>query len=222
MSISRFFGLPGCGKTTTATMLCSYSQKKYPLVYCNVHVDMPDVIYCDFENFGNFEIMDGIYIVDEATINCGDRDFRTFVGNKLKYAMEHRHHRIDILLFSQEPDGVDKKLRSITDRCYYIKKGFFTGKLFCSVYRVPYRVLWPKGEHDSGENAGRILMGYVKPPLLSRIFAMRVSMKKWRKYFNSWECDILPPLPNAGDKYMEQYKQHWNDDVCYGDLSSVR
>lgn len=211
MAVFRFFGLPGCGKTTVLARFAYKLRKRYRFVYSNVHLNIPDVIYVPFDKFGEYELMDGVYLVDEATVNCGDRDYKNFSKAKLKYAMEHRHHRLDIFLFSQEPDGTDKKLRSITDRCFYVKKGFWTRSWLTSVYRVPYKVLWPNGEHDGGENAGRILMGYVKPPWWSRLFAIRVIRPRWYKYFDSWECDRMKPLPDAGDDYLDVYNEYVMD-----------
>lgn len=199
MAISRYFGLPGCGKTTVLAMLAlqAVKSKRYKNVYANVHLKIPGVTYLPFDCFGVFEIREAIYFVDEATINCGDRDYKNFTKNKIAYAMEHRHHFLDIVFFSQEADGMDKKLRSITDRVYFVSKGVFTRGFISSVYRVPYKILWPDGEGD-GENAGRILMGYVKPPWYSRLFARRVIRPLYYKYFDSWECEQLPPIP---DKY---------------------
>lgn len=207
MAVFRFFGLPGCGKTTVLTMFAYKFRKKYSFVYSNVHLNMPWVIYVPFEKFGEYELMDGIYLVDEATINCGDRDYKSFSKSKMKYAMEHRHHKLDIMFFSQEADGIDKKLRSITDRCYYVKKGFWTRNWLTSVYRVPYKVLWPDGEHNGGENAGRILMGYIKPPWWSRLFAIRVFRPRWYKYFDSWECDRMKPLEDVPVSYTMRYRE---------------
>ena len=196
MAVSRYFGLPGCGKTTVLAMLAmrAIDSGRYKNVYANVHLNIPGVTYVPFSCFGTYELCDGVYFVDEATIVCGDRDYKNFGQNKIAYAMEHRHHRLDLVFFSQEADGMDKKLRSITDRVYFVQKGFWTGKWVSSVYRVPYTIIWPDGDGD-GENAGRILMGYVKPPWYCRLFAMRLYRPKYYQYFDSWECEKLPPLP---------------------------
>lgn len=208
MAISRYFGLPGCGKTTVLAMLAyqAVNSKRYTNVYANVHLKIPGVTYLPFSCFGEYEIREGIYFVDEATINCGDRDYKNFGMAKLAYSMEHRHHFLDIVFFSQEADGLDKKLRSITDRCYYVSKGFLTRGFMSSVYRVPYKVLWPDGDVN-GENAGRILMGYVKPPFFNRLFARRVFRPRWYKYFDSWECVQLPPIPEQYQPYVKPADQ---------------
>lgn len=201
--IGRVFGLPGSGKTTLLAMwaLQAVKSKKYKNVYANVHLKIDGVAYVPFDMFGSYELRDCIYFVDEATVNCGDRDWKGFGKNKIQYLMEHRHHNCDVIFFSQEADGMDKKIRSITDRVYYVYKGFWTKGFVSKVVRVPYTICWPNGKNDGGENAGRILMGYVKPPLLHRIFAKRVFRKKIYKYFDSWECVRLPELPEEVRPY---------------------
>ncbi len=201
MSVERYFGLPGCGKTTFLAYLAlrAVKGKKYKNVYANVHLKIPGVTYIPFrECFGTYELRDCIYFIDEATVNCGDRDYKNFSQKMIQYTMEHRHHCCDLVFFSQEADGMDKKIRSITDRIYFVYKGIFTRGFISSAVRVPYKILWPDGDHD-GENAGRILMGYVRPPFLNRLFAKRLFRPKYYKYFDSWECDRLPDLP---DKFM--------------------
>ena len=201
--IARVFGLPGSGKTTMLAMWAydAVRSGRYKNVYANVHLKIEGVACVPFDMFGTYELRDCIYFVDEATINCGDRDWKGFSKAKIQYLMEHRHHNCDVVFFSQEADGMDKKIRSITDRVYYVYKGFWTGRWISTVVRVPYTICWPSGKNDSGENAGRILMGYIKPPLLNRIFAKRVRRAKYYPYFDSWECVELPALPESVKPY---------------------
>lgn len=198
MSISRYFGLPGCGKTTVLTMLAVRGVKdpRYQHVYGNVHLNIPGYTYVPFDCFGVYDMTDCLLLVDEATIECGDRDYKSFPKEKLARFMMHRHDNMDIALFSQSPDGTDKKIRDITDRMFYIKKGFFLGKWISTIYRVPYKVIWPSGENTGGENVGRILMGYVKPSLLHVLLAYRMYRPRYYQYFDSWERTPLPQLPS--------------------------
>lgn len=197
--ISRYFGLPGCGKTTLLTKLAleCVASGRYKHVYCNVHLLVPGVSYIEFDWLGRYDIRDAAVLIDEAMVHCGDRDYANFAKERLWYFVEHRHMSCDVFLFSQEADGVDKKIRSLTDRMYYIKKGFLLGSWISTVYYIPYGIVWPE-ENSNGENLGKIVMGYVKPSLLSRIFAQRVYRPKYYPYFDSWEIDrILPALPSS-------------------------
>lgn len=214
MAVSRYFGLPGCGKTTTLAMLALSASRsgKYKHIYANVHLNIPGVTFVEFDVLGKYMLRDCLILIDEAMVNCGDRDYKNFGKEKLKTFVEHRHAQMDIVLFSQEPDGIDKKIRSITDRMYYVKKGLFLGKWITTIYKIPYKLIWPS-EKSGGENVGKILMGYVKPPLLSFLFAKRVYRPRYYKYFDSWELDWnLPPLP---EKYVAYAPPLSAKKVCF-------
>lgn len=197
MSVKRFFGLPGCGKTTTLAMLAYNALRSgaYPHVYGNVRLDLPGYIYVPFDVLGRYQLDNCLVLIDEAMIECGDRDHKNFGKEKLELFVMHRHYKMDIVLFSQEADGVDKKVRSVSADMYYVKKGFLLGHWFSSIYKIPYGIVWPS-ENDNGENLGKIVMGYMKPSLLSRLFARRIYRPRYYKYFDSWEARELPPLPS--------------------------
>lgn len=201
MAVIRFFGLPGSGKTTILTYCALLASKSghYKNIYSNVSIAVHGVTYIPFDFFGKYELRECLFLVDEATIMCGDRDHKNFSKEKLKEFMMHRHKDCDIILFSQEADGVDKKIRSITDRMYYVKKGVLTGKWFSSIYRIPYDVMFP----DGGDKIGDIIMGYKKPPFLARLFAKRLYRPFYYKYFDSWESDPLPELPANYQPYVD-------------------
>lgn len=204
MSVSRYFGLPGCGKTTTLTYLAkkAIASGKYNIVAGNVHLALHGYTYIPFDFFGRYDISDAFYLIDEAMVEVGDRDYKNFEKCKLEMFVMHRHFNMDIVLFSQEASGVDKKIRSITDRMYYVKKGFFTGKWISNIYRIPYKILWPDSK-TAGENVGQIIMGYVKPNFLVRIFAKRLYRPPYYQYFDSWERKKLPDLPKDYQPYLD-------------------
>lgn len=199
--IARYFGLPGCGKTTTLAMLALNASKsgKYKHIYSNVQLSIPNVTYFDFDWIGKYKMEDCLILIDEAMICAGDRDYKNFGKDKLWAFVEHRHFNQDIILFSQEADGVDKKIRSVSARMYYIKKGCLLGHWFSSIIRVPYSVMFPD---PKSSKLGEIIMGYQKPPLLSRIFAQRIYRPKYYQYFDSWVLDRdLPPAPDNAYTY---------------------
>lgn len=201
MAVIRYFGLPGCGKTTTLAFhaLTASRSGKYRNIYSNVYLTVDNVTVIPFDFFGVYELRDCLFLIDEAMIVCGDRDHKNFGKEKLKEFMMHRHKDCDIILFSQEADGVDKKIRSITDRMFYVKKGFFLGHWFSTIYRIPYDVMFP----ENGDRVGDIIMGYKKPPILARLFAKKLYRPKYYKYFDSWENDPLPALPAEYQPYRD-------------------
>jgi len=99
---------------------------------------------------------------------------------------------------------------------FYIKKGNILGHWISTIYRIPYGLVWPD-ENSNGENLGKIVMGYLKPSLLSRLFAQRIYRPRYYHLFDSWETKSLPPIPQdkiktvpgsiAPDRWLLAY---WN------------
>lgn len=198
MAISLYFGLPGCGKTTWLTKLAldAVRKGKYKNIYTNVHLNIPGVTIIDNDCIGQYELEHCLLLIDEATLFADSRDFKNFSKGRLEYFLEHRHRFADIVLFTQQWDGVDRKIRVITDRVYYVYKGVLTGFWFSSCWRVPYGILFPDPK-KTGEKLGEIVQGYSKPNFFVRLFAQRIYRPRYYKYFDSWELEKLPPLPST-------------------------
>lgn len=210
MAVKRFFGLPGCGKTTTFTWLAykGLTSGKYDNVYGNVHLSLPGYTYVPFDVLGKYQLENCLVLIDEAMVECGDRDYKGFGKEKIEFFVMHRHYSTDVYLFSQEADGVDKKVRSVSADMYYVRKGLFLGSWVSNIYKIPYGIVWPS-ENSNGENLGKIVMGYMKPSFLSKMFAKRLWRPKYYKWFDSWEARQLPPLPRR----VEIAKNVWVDIV---------
>lgn len=211
MAVSLYFGLPGSGKTTILAMLAlkALRKSKYQHVYSNVFLNIPGIVYIDNACIGMYELRDCLLLIDEATLFADSRDFKNFSKGRLEYFLEHRHRNADIILFTQQWDGVDRKIRTITDRVYYVYKGLFTGKWITSCYRIPYGIIIPDKKKTSGEKLGEIVQGYSKPPFIVRLFAKRIYRPKYYKYYDSWELVELDPLPAKYQKVPGHlYQEH--------------
>lgn len=200
MAVSLYFGLPGAGKTTIMCklMIKALRSGRYKHVYCNVYNSIPGVTYIDNFCIGLYDIRDALLCIDEATLFADNRDYKAFSKERVQYFLYHRHYNVDILLFTQQWDGVDRKIRVITDRVYYIYKGLFLGRWFTRGYRVPYGIIIPDKRNDS-EKLGEIVQGYCKPGWLSRLFGLWVYRPRYYKYFDSWD---RPPLPELPERYV--------------------
>lgn len=205
MSVSLYFGLPGAGKTTILSYLAKKALKKgnYRSIYSNVQLQMFGVTYITNDCIGRYDLSDCLILIDEATLFADSRDYKSFGKDKITYFLEHRHFNADIVLFTQQWDGVDRKIRVITDRVYYVYKGMFLGKWFTRYYRIPYGIIIPDPRHDQSEKLGDIVQGYCKPNILIRLFSPWIYRPAYYKYFDSWERPVLPSLPDRYHPYFE-------------------
>ena len=135
--ISAIFGLPGSGKSLCLSYIAwravngksinfhgfHLSTAKYARVYTNFPFE--GAYKLDFESLGKAEYKNCLMLIDEIQLFADSRNFKTF-GDNLKYFFSmHRHDKIDIVYASQSFDNVDKRIRSLTDRLYYIDKTAF-------------------------------------------------------------------------------------------------
>lgn len=201
MAISLYFGLPGSGKTTLLAKhaLDAVKSKKYHHVYTNVHNTIPGVTYIDNAYIGTYDLSNSLVLIDEATLFADSRDHKNFSKERISFFLLSRHNRVDINLYTQQWNGVDLKIRVITDRVYYVYKTPIIGRLFhiTKYYRIPYGIIIPDPKKSDGEKLGEIIQGYAKPNFLVRLFCPRVHRRRYYKYFDSFEAPKLDPLPEA-------------------------
>lgn len=206
MAVSLYFGLPGCGKTTLLTSLALKAVKsgKYRNVYSNVPLKIFGVTYIKNECIGKYILEDGLILIDEASLYADSRDHKNFSVGQVTYFLEHRHFNVDIVLFTQQWDGVDRKIRVITDRVYYVYKGLFLGRWFTRYYRIPYGIIIPDPKKSDGTKLGEIVQGYCKPNLIIRLLSPWLFRPRYYKYFDSWERPAgFDPLPKKYKPYYE-------------------
>lgn len=202
MAVSLYFGLPGAGKSTILTSHAKRALRKrspYKNVYCNIDLNLPGIIKIEHSDLGKYAIEDGLVLIDEATLMFDSRDYKNFSKRLVEFFLLHRHMRVDIELYTQQWNGVDLKIRVITDRVFYIYKGLFSGSWFSRYYRVPYGIIIPDPK-KGGEKLGEIIQGYAKPGLIGRIFGGWCFRPLYYKYFDSYEKPNLPPLPRGRSK----------------------
>lgn len=119
--LSIYFGVPGSGKTTFAAWLTKRDLRRGGKVWSNVPItgayqlDPP-------KDIGKHMICDGRVIIDEAGIEYNNRDFKKFSADTLYFYKYHRHYELAVDVFSQGFDDMDKKIRTLAQRLYVVKK----------------------------------------------------------------------------------------------------
>lgn len=206
MAVSLYFGLPGSGKTSimVSKAIKAVKSGRYRYVYCNVRISVFGVTYIDNDCIGKYDLHDCLILIDEATLFADNRDHKNFSKDKIEYFLLHRHYNADVMLFTQQWDGIDKKIRVITDRVYYVYKGFWTRHWFTKCYRIPYGIIIPDPRNkSSGEKLGDIVQGYCKPNIIVRLFSQWIYRPALYQYFDSWQRTPLPALPQKYSPYYE-------------------
>lgn len=205
--IRRYFGLPGCGKTTFAVKLAVSRarlitlglDKKHKFVFTNFNVNHPYVFKIDNDMIGKYNFENCLLIIDEATLFADNRDYKSFDKSKRDFFMLHRHYNCDIYLFHQEAGGVDKKIRSITDGCYYIKKCKLR-PWRTKVIKLQYKVAIPESkglvDGEGHELTEDVVMGYCMPSKISQMLSLSFDRRRLYKYFDSYERPELDPIPD--------------------------
>ena len=133
----------------------------------------------DYKDLGHYSIENSLILLDEITLDADSRDFKQFDKFHKSFFLLHRHYNCDVIYFTQQYDGVDKKIRDITSSLYRVKK-----VAFISIATQIYRCL------DINEQTKEIVQGYRFPNIIERIFCRvhRYCLRPiYYKYFDSWE-----------------------------------
>lgn len=206
--IDMYFGLPRCGKTTLLASMVKKLQRKGIQCYGNVDLKIDGYIKLDNDCFGKYDISNGWVFIDEATVYADSRDYKSMPKSTVEWLMLHGHDKLHICFFAQQWDGVDKKIRNLTERVFYVYKRGLSGLFISKIVKVPYRICFPAQTDEKGKRIpGDIAMGYYEPNFFLRLFAKRLIRPFYYKYFDSWEKVPRPPLPLKYRPYSSKQSQ---------------
>lgn len=213
MAITLMFGLPGAGKTTVASQICvdeaykiKMGQSNYTCVLTNAPITCEGVYYCDnFDWLGTSYVKGALIVIDEATLLWDSRNYKLFAKNLVKGFVLHRHTHNDVVVFVQIWNRLDKTIRDICDKVYYLHKGVLFNKI-TYMNHIPYHILFP----EDGNNAGDIVMGYKKCSFWQRVFSKRLYRPLYYDYFDSF---WIPPdmTELKPDEEEEIFNKFWLD-----------
>lgn len=119
--LSVYFGVPGSGKTTFAAWLTKRDLKRNLKVWSNVPITGAYQLDPQVD-IGKYMISQGRVIIDEAGIEYNNRDFKNFKKEQLYFYKYHRHYELAVDVFSQGYDDMDKKIRTLAQRLYVVKR----------------------------------------------------------------------------------------------------
>lgn len=215
--IKRYFGKPGCGKTThlVSTALrenhkINIGKSKFERILTNVPIsgigEKSNIYLFNNIDFGRFDMSYSLILFDESEFEFNSRDFASLSKERTQFLMLHRHYHTVIYFYSQTPDGVDKKIRGITDRFYYLSRNYLTGKTKATRILLEFdipskRDMRRKKMVTSNGNGGQtgtdISVIYYRQgwfmSLIERLLAEpKVKLKKYYGKFDSFDAPSLP------------------------------
>lgn len=173
---AQIFAPPGTGKTTLAAKIVKEANLSGKKVYSNVPIISATVF--DIKDLGKYDFSNSILILDEAGIKLGNRNWHTNLNdNQIEALKLHRHDNIDIYLFSQSYDDVDKKFRELTTTLLMLQKSKLPFFVYALAIRKTMQLI-----------NGQIVQFFeVDKGSCFRFFVV----DKWA-YFNSYQSKKLP------------------------------
>lgn len=163
------FGLPGSGKTTFLAKYAFDSFKKGVPVYSNfelIGAYKIDVL----SDLGKKDIHDCLVLIDEISLVCDCRDWKSFDSSLVYFFTHHRHYNVNIVWASQSWGDADKKIRNLTDKLYHCYRGSFG---FCKAYHVYKYLRLENGQYLDGYDESRIPVLY-RPSKYGKLFDTHV------------------------------------------------
>lgn len=211
MSVISINGLPGKGKTLTATMIAlkHYKKentvlkkiirkiKKEDIILNNVYSNYPILlnkrkkIYSnrvsiyDLKNQYSFK-PNSLIIIDEIQLFYDSDEFKTFPRIIANFNQAHRHFLIkDIIYVSQHPSRVVKKLRNVVSEYYRIKTKIMIP--FFKIGIITARITYEFEDYEASFTKDKELRKL--KDIKSKIFFVN-----FRKVFKAYDTIYLLPL----------------------------
>ena len=181
--IKAYFGVPGCGKSTTLVKEYRKNRRKYKHIY-TINIDIKGIKRITKEDLEKYKFSDSLILWDEITMDADNREYKTFSKDLRDFFLLHRHMGTDIIYATQNFENVDKKIRDLTSELWYMSKSvipFLRG--FTTTKRI-YRNI------NINENTSELTLGYRFCNFIEGLFVSNfktIWRRKYYKYFNSWD-----------------------------------
>lgn len=186
--ISGVFGLPGSGKSVflTACAMRALQGKPMRIGGCTLHTGDYDHVLTNFPlegadrlewaSLGRTRLRNALLLMDELQLFADSRKFKEFSENHVFWFAEHRKMHCDVIWASQTYDGVDKRIRSLTQKYYLVTPA----TLFSSRFSVVSPI-----NMDIDVISGNIIEGYEMAHLMKRRL---LYLPKW---WNNFDTDAI-------------------------------
>ena len=172
-----YFGLPGSGKSTKAASIVAKNELIGRKTFSNVPITGA-FEFSPHEDLGKFHIEDVDMIIDEAGLEYNNRNFKSFSQDETYFFKYHRHYRVNIYIFSQSYDDMDKKIRALASELFVVKKSLLPKFIVCR--RIKKKIGINEQTKDIVDEY------YFNNWFLSLLFDKRIFAPLYYKRFNTY------------------------------------
>ena len=179
--IKAYFGVPGCGKSTTLVREYKKNKRKYDYIY-TINLKIKGVPMITKEDLEKFKFKNTLILWDEITMDADNREFKSFSKDLRDFFILHRHLGCDIIYATQNFENVDKKVRDLTCELWYMQKSVvpLLGQ-FTTTKRI-YRTI------NINEHTSELTLGYRFCNFIESIFVSNFKIifrPRFYKYFDT-------------------------------------
>lgn len=196
--ITGYFGVPGCGKSSLLTKIAIKNLKqikKGKSHYKHIVSNFPikGITTIETTDLCKFNFFDTLIILDELTLDCDGRNYKSFDENLKDFIVLHRHLGCDIVYAVQDPSSVDKRIRDLTYDLNYISRSplpFF--RRFIRTKKIFRQI-------NINELSSELTLGYRFSKFFESLFSKCNKIyyipTAW-KYYDSFSLDKLDGRPD--------------------------
>ena len=181
--IKAYFGVPGCGKSTTLVREYRKNRKRYKHIY-TLNIDIKGCTRITREDLEKYKFTDSLILWDEITMDADNRSYKTFSNDLRDFFLLHRHLGVDIIYATQNFENVDKKVRDLTSELWYMSKSVIPILSEFTTTKRIYRNV------NINENTSELTLGYRFCNLIEGIFVSNfkcILRRRYYKYYDSWD-----------------------------------
>lgn len=126
MALKIYFGVPGSGKTTHAASVVYKNLKKGRKTFSNVPIK--GAYLYDSKDLGKYDISNCDLIIDEASIDFNNRQFKSLPMYTIQWLKYYRHYGVrNIYVYSQSYEDMDITLRRLATELYIVRRSLIPG-----------------------------------------------------------------------------------------------